>query len=63
MGQNFLKSKEALFKLCEAGDVNNNDIVVEIGPGKGVLTEKLLEKAKNVIAIEKDRDLIDILKD
>ncbi|HAE36452.1 MAG: Ribosomal RNA small subunit methyltransferase A [Candidatus Nomurabacteria bacterium GW2011_GWF2_35_66] len=63
MGQNFLKSKEALFKMCEAGDVNNNDIVVEIGPGKGVLTEKLLEKAKNVIAIEKDRDLIDILKD
>lgn len=61
MGQNFLKSKEALFKMCEAGEVNNNDIVVEIGSGKGALTEKLLERARKVIAIEKDRDLMDIL--
>lgn len=61
MGQNFLKSKEALFKMCEAGGVNDKDIVVEIGPGKGALTEKLLEKAYKVIAIEKDRDLMDIL--
>jgi 16S rRNA (adenine1518-N6/adenine1519-N6)-dimethyltransferase len=63
MGQNFLKSKEALFMMCEAGNVTKNDIVVEIGPGKGALTEKLLERAKKVIAIEKDRDLIDILNE
>jgi len=63
MGQNFLKSKEALFKMCEAGEVNNQDIIVEIGPGKGALTEKLLERAKRVVAIEKDRDLIDILNE
>lgn len=63
LGQNFLKSKEALFKMCEAGNVNNQDIIVEIGPGKGALTEKLLEKAKKVIAIEKDSDLIDILNE
>lgn len=61
MGQNFLKSKEALNKMCEAGQVGENDIIVEIGPGKGALTEKLLEKALKVIAIEKDRDLIDLL--
>lgn len=61
MGQNFLKSKEALFKMCEAGKVINTDIIVEIGPGKGALTEKLLENAGKVIAIEKDRDLMDIL--
>lgn len=63
MGQNFLKSKEALFKMCEVSNLGEDDIVVEIGPGKGVLTEKLLEKSKLVIAVEKDRDLIEILKE
>ncbi len=61
MGQNFLKSQQVLNKMCEAGSVNSNDIVVEIGPGKGALTAKLLEKALKVIAVEKDRDLIDML--
>ena len=62
MGQNFLKSQEALRTMCSAGEVNNKDIIVEIGPGKGALTEKLLEKANRVIAVEKDRDLVEILK-
>ena len=63
LGQNFLKSAEALRKMCEAGEVNDKDTIVEIGPGKGALTEKLLEKAEKVIAVEKDRDLIDILSE
>lgn len=63
MGQNFLKSAEALRKMCEAGEVNDTDTIIEIGPGKGALTEKLLEKAKLVIAVEKDRDLMDILQE
>ena len=63
MGQNFLKSKEALFKMCEASALCDKDIVVEIGPGKGALTEKLLERASRVIAIEKDHDLIEILNE
>lgn len=63
LGQNFLKSKEALRKMCEAGEISNEDVVLEIGPGKGALTEKLLEKAKKVIAVEKDRDLIKILEE
>ena len=63
MGQNFLKSKEALFKMCDASSLNDKDVVVEIGPGKGALTEKLLERASQVIAIEKDRDLIEILNE
>lgn len=62
MGQNFLKSQEALRTMCEAGEVGDEDIILEIGPGKGALTEKLLEKAKQVIAVEKDRELIEILK-
>lgn len=63
MGQNFLKSEPALRMMIEAGNVNEKDVVLEIGPGKGALTSKLLEKADSVIAIEKDRDLITILEE
>ncbi|MBP9802705.1 MAG: ribosomal RNA small subunit methyltransferase A [Candidatus Pacebacteria bacterium] len=62
-GQNFLKSVLALNTIVEAGKVNKEDVVLEIGPGKGALTSKLLEKAGVVIAIEKDRDLIEILEE
>ena len=63
LGQNFLKSKVALTKMVEAGEVNETDIILEVGPGKGVLTEKLLTVAKKVIAVEKDDRLILFLKD
>jgi 16S rRNA (adenine1518-N6/adenine1519-N6)-dimethyltransferase len=63
LGQNFLKSKTALNKMIEAGEVNNTDIVLEVGPGKGVLTEKLLLIAKKVIAVEKDDRLISLLQE
>ncbi len=63
LGQNFLKSKVALVKMIEAGEIKEDDIVIEVGPGKGVLTEKLLEKAGRVIAVEKDHRLIDLLKE
>ncbi len=63
LGQNWLKSKTALFKMLEAGEINENDTVLEVGPGKGILTEKILEKAKKVIAIEKDDRLIPFLKE
>lgn len=62
-GQNFLKSNLALNKIIEAGELTSNDVVLEIGPGKGALTEKLLENAGVVIAVEKDRDLIEILEE
>ncbi len=58
LGQNFLRSKEALNKIIEAGELTQTDTVLEIGPGKGVLTERLLEKARRVLAIEKDDRLI-----
>lgn len=63
LGQNFLKSQPALQMMIEAGDVQTTDTILEIGPGKGALTAKLLEKAGHVIAIEKDRDLVDLLKE
>jgi len=61
LGQNFLKSKVALVKMLEAGEVNNTDTILEVGPGKGALTEKLLTVAKKVIAVEKDDRLIEFL--
>ena len=63
LGQNFLKSEIALKKIIEAGNVGPDDTILEIGPGKGALTKKLLEKAGLVIAIEKDRELFELLKE
>ncbi|MFA6274328.1 MAG: 16S rRNA (adenine(1518)-N(6)/adenine(1519)-N(6))-dimethyltransferase RsmA [Candidatus Paceibacterota bacterium] len=62
LGQNFLKSTLALNKIIEAGEISPNDFILEIGPGKGALTEKLLEKSGKVIAVEKDRELFEFLK-
>ena len=49
--------------MVHAGDIKADDVVIEIGPGKGVLTEKLLFFAGKVIAIEKDRELIPLLQE
>jgi len=62
LGQNFLKSEAALRKIIEAGEISQEDVVLEIGPGKGALTGKLLEKTGCVIAVEKDRELFEFLK-
>ena len=53
LGQNFLRSSKALRQIVESGELTPQDIVVEIGPGEGVLTALLLEKEASVIAIEK----------
>lgn len=63
MGQNFLKSELALRKIIEAGQISADDIILEIGPGKGALTKKLLEKSNHVIAIEKDKNLVKFLQE
>lgn len=63
LGQHFLRSERALTKIIEAGDPNKEDVVLEIGPGEGILTEKLLRSAGKVVAVEKDRDLCDFLKE
>ena len=62
LGQNFLKSEIALRKMIEAGEIKKDDVILEIGPGKGKLTEKLLENAGQVIAVEKDRELFEFLE-
>ena len=56
-GQNFLIDEEPVLKMLEAGEVENNDTVVEVGPGFGVLTLALAEKAKKVISYEIEKRL------
>jgi 16S rRNA (adenine1518-N6/adenine1519-N6)-dimethyltransferase len=62
LGQHFLRSEKALRAMVEAGDVNKNDTVVEIGPGMGALTEKLLATGCKLLAVEKDDNLYEALK-
>jgi 16S rRNA (adenine1518-N6/adenine1519-N6)-dimethyltransferase len=62
LGQNFLKGEFALRKIIEAGEIKPHDIVLEIGPGKGALTKQLLASGCQLIAIEKDKNLYDLLK-
>ena len=55
LSQNFLIDGNILKKIAKLADLQSGDLVIEIGPGPGVLTELLLEKGCSVIAIEKDR--------
>ena len=63
LGQNFLIDENVVDTIISSAQVNNNDLVIEIGPGLGTLTSKLLEKAGKVIAVELDPKMINILKD
>lgn len=56
-GQNFLRNRGAVEKIVAAIDPQPDEVVLEIGPGEGVLTEKLVELPNRVIAIEIDPDL------
>ena len=62
-GQNFLIDPHVLEKIVDAADIGKDDLVLEIGPGIGTVTQYLCEAARQVIAVEIDRKLIKILKD
>ena len=62
LGQNFLVDDSVLNDIVSGAEVNNEDYIIEIGPGVGTLTAQLLMKAKRVTAIELDNDLIPILQ-
>src|SRR3989344_5878893 len=62
MGQNFLLSETALDEMIAAAELSEKDTVLEIGPGLGVLTRRLAEKAGLVIAVEKDRKMAAALR-
>jgi 16S rRNA (adenine1518-N6/adenine1519-N6)-dimethyltransferase len=63
LGQNFLKGEFALKKIIEAGEIKIDDVILEIGPGKGALTRKLLATSCQLLAVEKDRELFLMLQD
>jgi len=63
LGQNFLTSQSAVSKIVDTADPSGDDIILEIGPGKGVLTEKLLFFVGKVVAVEKDDNLFEFLKE
>ncbi len=62
-GQNFLIDTRVLEKIVQAARVTKEDCVLEIGPGLGAMTQYLAESAREVIAVEIDKDLIPILEE
>lgn len=61
LGQNFLTSRKIVEQIVCVADLKSDDVVLEAGPGKGILTEELVKKAGKVIAVEKDKRLADFL--
>jgi 16S rRNA (adenine1518-N6/adenine1519-N6)-dimethyltransferase len=62
LGQNFLKDKNVVKKIIKSANLTSDDLVVEIGPGKGILTEELAKFAGKVLAVEIDKNLVPSLK-
>ncbi|MBI2448201.1 ribosomal RNA small subunit methyltransferase A [Candidatus Microgenomates bacterium] len=62
LGQNFLADGGVLRRIIEVAEIEPSDIVLEIGPGQGSLTYALCQKAKKVIAVEKDEKLFEYLQ-
>lgn len=62
-GQNFLVDKKAVRQIVEAAQLTDQDTVLEIGPGLGVITQELAQRAKKIIAVEKDQKMVEILKE
>lgn len=63
LGQNFLIDENVVDNIVNSAEISEKDLVIEIGPGLGTLTSKLLEKAGKVMCIELDRKMIQILTD
>ncbi len=63
LGQNFLNSKTVAQDIVRAAELSPDNTVLEIGPGKGFLTERLLASGAHIIAIEKDNRMIPLLSE
>ncbi len=63
LGQNFLIDNNVVQNIIESANINKNDLIIEIGPGLGVLTSRLINKSNNVIAIELDKKMVNIITD
>ena len=57
LSQNFLHDRELVKRLIRDSSIGKNDLVIEIGPGDGIILQELLKQAKHVIGIEIDFDL------
>lgn len=62
MGQNFLIDSSIIDEMIKAGNVSEKDEILEIGPGIGSLTEKIIEKGSKVVCVEKDSRMMGVLK-
>ena len=62
-GQNFMIDQNLVRLVADAGNVAPGDIVIEVGPGTGTLTEELLSRGARVVAVEIDRDLAKLLRE
>ncbi len=60
-GQNFLVDERVLDKIVSAADINENDLVIEVGPGIGTLTQAMAKRAGKVVSVEIDKTLVPIL--
>jgi 16S rRNA (adenine1518-N6/adenine1519-N6)-dimethyltransferase len=61
-GQNFMIDQNLVRLVADAGQVRREDLVVEVGPGTGTLTEELLDRSDDVVVVEIDRDLAAMLR-
>ena len=62
-GQNFLVDERVLDKIVNAADINENDLVIEVGPGIGTLTQAMAKRAGKVVSVEIDKTLVPILEE
>lgn len=60
-GQNFLQDSRIAERIVKYAEISKNDIVLEIGPGYGIITNEIVKRAKHVIAVEKDTKLFNKL--
>lgn len=63
LGQNFLTNEGVVKRVADAAHIQPDDLVLEIGPGLGTLTKELAQRAKLVIAVEKDQNMVQILNE
>ena len=63
LGQNFLVDDNVIDEIIHSSNIDKQDLIIEIGPGLGVLTNRLLKEANNVIAVELDKRMVNILQD
>lgn len=63
LGQNFLVNDNVIDEIIRSSNIDKQDLIIEIGPGLGVLTNRLLQESNNVVAVELDKRMVNILKD